>query len=399
MINSDKKYFGGIISTDCSAKAIGMLSFNASKLGEIDIAKYGQLLEESKQFWKSGPQTEIMNRLLRAFARVSNGLELESSDYIPEAHELSRISRLSISEFPRYCEYRYWYNLKEGLEPRAFPACLNIEVTSVCNYRCVMCYQIDKEFTKKSNGYMGSMNFELFKRIIDDAEGNVEAVTIASRGEPLLCKNLQQMLDYCGNKFLDLKLNTNASLLTAEKSRMLLGSGINTLVFSIDSADPQTYEKIRVNGSFDKVKANLETFEEIRRNEFPNKNLGVRLSGVKLNDSQTHDKLVEIFGSSVDEVALVPYQPWERAYDNLTSYNQTQPCSEMYRNMYIWWDGKVNPCDFDYKSTLSVGAIDVRGDENQIAAIWSNSKYQELRETHLARKRRSISICSACPLE
>ena len=25
--------------------------------------------------------------------------------------------------------------------------------------------------------------------------------------------------------------------------------------------------------------------------------------------------------------------------------------------MFIWWDGKINPCDVDYKSKLSVGNV------------------------------------------
>ena len=32
-----------------------------------------------------------------------------------------------------------------------------------------------------------------------------------------------------------------------------------------------------------------------------------------------------------------------------------EPCSDLWRRMFIWWDGVVNPCDSDYKSTLSVG--------------------------------------------
>ena len=49
-----------------------------------------------------------------------------------------------------------------------------------------MCYQADKSFSNKSNGYMGHMTLELFKKVIDEIEGNIEAVTLASRGEPTL---------------------------------------------------------------------------------------------------------------------------------------------------------------------------------------------------------------------
>ena len=41
---------------------------------------------------------------------------------------------------------------------------------------------------------MGNMKFELFKNLIDQIEGHVEAVTLASRGEPTLNKNLPKCL-------------------------------------------------------------------------------------------------------------------------------------------------------------------------------------------------------------
>ena len=33
------------------------------------------------------------------------------------------------------------------------------------------------------------------------------------------------------------------------------------------------------------------------------------------------------------------------------------PCSELWRRMYIWWDGLANPCEVDFKSILQLGKI------------------------------------------
>ena len=32
----------------------------------------------------------------------------------------------------------------------------------------------------------------MYKRIVDQAEGNIEFLSLASRGEPLICKDFQQ---------------------------------------------------------------------------------------------------------------------------------------------------------------------------------------------------------------
>ena len=62
------------------------------------------------------------------------------------------------------------------------------------------------------------------------------------------------------------------------------------------------------------------------------------------------------WGNLVDQVAFVNYIPWENVYDS-KEINVTSPCSDLWRRMFIWWDGKVNPCDVDYKSKLSIEGV------------------------------------------
>ena len=70
----------------------------------------------------------------------------------------------------------------------------------------------------KSSGHMGHMSLEMFKHIIDQAEGNIEFLSLASRGEPMINPQIDKMLEYTVDKFLNLKINTNASLLTEKNS-------------------------------------------------------------------------------------------------------------------------------------------------------------------------------------
>ena len=79
---------------------------------------------------------------------------------------------------------------------------------------------------------MGHMDLDLYKNIIDQIEGKVEAVTLASRGEPTLHPKLPEMLDYLSNKFLEVKLNTNATRLN-EKLIRKNWVGISVAVVSI----------------------------------------------------------------------------------------------------------------------------------------------------------------------
>ena len=85
------------------------------------------------------------------------------------------------------------------------------------------------------------------------------------------------------------------------------------------------------------------------------------------------------------------YNPWENTYTQPVNDIAT-PCSDLWRRMFVWWDGKVNPCDTDYKSTLSVGGIG----QASLGDLWTGPAYNELRRRHLEGRRREQSPCNRC---
>jgi len=96
---------------------------------------------------------------------------------------ISEIDTIDDKDLPRYLVHRYRYEIFPKIKKiDNFPPYLQIEPTSICNYRCVFCFETDETFTNKKNGHMGQMKLELFKNIIDQAEGNIEFISLASRG-------------------------------------------------------------------------------------------------------------------------------------------------------------------------------------------------------------------------
>ena len=75
-----------------------------------------------------------------------------------------------------------------------------------------MCFQVDESFSSKDSPHMGTMSIDLFRKAVDELEGKVASVTIASRGEPLMTPNFSEMMSYIAGKFQCLKINTNLSL-------------------------------------------------------------------------------------------------------------------------------------------------------------------------------------------
>ena len=84
----------------------------------------------------------------------------------------------------------------------------------------------------------------------------------------------------------------------------------------------------------------------------------------------------KFWGVLVDQVAFVDYNPWENSYEKEKN-DIIKPCSDLWRRMFIWWDGTTNPCDVDYKSKLSVGKFP----DISISDLW-NYIYNNYRNFH-----------------
>ena len=336
-----------------------------------------ELNEEDKLIYK-----EIVNSIEQS-KQLTFDWSVQEANYLknnPEDTWLKYIIyRFKFSEYPK------------RLIESEFPVYLKIEPVSSCNLRCVMCFQVDKSFTRKP--YMGTMTFDLFKRVIDEAQrGGTEAITLGSRGEPTLHPRLPEMLNYMSNKFIETKLITNATRLTAELAHKILQSDIDMLVYSVDADEKNLYERIRVKGNFDQVYENICGFNEIRRIHYPNSKITTRVSGVKFDAEQDIERFIKFWTPHIDEVGMKDAAIRWNTYENELNSGKESPCFDLWQNMYIWFDGIANPCDADYKSLLSPGSLKT----HSIKEIWTGEKMKDLRKEHRNNKRNNITPCDRC---
>ena len=365
------------------------------KDGGLIASAQSRCLSAGKDLEKSELSIVKQNVVRKALDDLSNpAVSSELSKFQITRHVAAEISLLDDSELPRYLFHRYRYEIYPDMKILDdYPPYLQIEPSSICNYRCVFCFETDPTFNSPKNGFMGKMSLELFHAVVDQAVGTIDFISLASRGEPLACKDIDKMLAYTPGKFLNLKMNTNASLMDEAKCHSILSSGIRTLVFSADAAEEPLYSQLRVNGKLDKVLANIRRFNEIREKHYPQRRIITRVSGVKFRQEQNLESMENLWGELVDQVAFVNYNPWENVYEAQPNGLAT-PCSDLWRRMFVWWDGKTNPCDVDYKSTLSVGNIH----KLSISQLWSSAPYEMLRQKHLEKNRQTMRPCNSCTL-
>tara|TARA_B110000483_G_C18103092_1_gene506630 strand:- start:21 stop:1190 length:1170 start_codon:yes stop_codon:yes gene_type:complete len=354
-------------------------------------AFYNIFLENSseiKQFIKKDA-TEIQKNFWSEFFEMN----LFNMQVNPHIMKYVFYNKKNVNKIYRYINFRFFFeqvSLKK-IETD-YPPYLLIEPVSTCNLRCPFCFQTDKTFTKKP--FMGTMKLDLFKNIIDQAnELGVGAITIASRGEPTLHKDLGEMLKYAKSKnnIFEVKLNTNATKLTEDLCNQIFESEVNQVTISADHYEKKTFEELRKNSNFETIVKNVKLLFETRK-KFKNPLTEIRVSGIDYYKSTNKNIFHDFWIKISDEVTIGnALERWD-TYNNKTHPEINDPCENLWDRMYIWFDGKVNPCDADYKSYLSYGNVN----EFSIKKLWNNKTIKNLRNKHTTNQRSEIDPCNKC---
>jgi radical SAM protein with 4Fe4S-binding SPASM domain len=147
------------------------------------------------------------------------------------------------------------FYLKLGYSPNAsntekyVPLVVSWNLTRKCNLKCSHCY-----INANSSELNGELNTEESKRLIDQICEVSRPLLILSGGEPLLRKDVYELIRYGAEKGLRMGLGSNGGLIDAEAARKLKKAGIKTVSISIDSNVPAQHDEFRgVAGSFDKA--------------------------------------------------------------------------------------------------------------------------------------------------
>ena len=294
----------------------------------------------------------------------------------------------------KYIIFRYKFYLA-GTEKvnLGYPPYLLIEPVSACNLRCPFCFQTDKSFTKKP--FMGVIDFDFFKKIIDQAdEMGVGAITIASRGEPTMHKKYSEMLEYMNQKqnIFEIKSNTNGTYLTEDICHAIFKNEMTQIVISSDHYIKEDYERLRLGSNFEKVVKNVDMLFKIRRKYYPNSTTEIRISGINNEGNLDKKKFHDFWIKRSDHVSAgLPLPRWD-TYNNDPAPHIKDPCEFLWDRMYVWHDGKVNPCDADYKSYLSYG----NAKEFSLKKLWNNKIINNNRNLHLKGNRAKINPCNKC---
>ena len=272
------------------------------------------------------------------------------------------------------------------------PTMVNIEPTNKCNLKCIMCPR------DKMERSLGVMDLETFKRVIDQCvETGVTHITLNGYGEPFIAKQIFEMITYTMQSSLNLKINTNGHYLNPKNIDKLLDNPPSHLSISLDGATKETYEKVRVNGRFDRLMSNLTALLDAKaaREDHPMK---VTLQIIRMDETEEEiQEFVDQWKDRVDEISIPNVHNWGGLYEesgNLEKMDVKRvPCKELWRTMMVFEDGSTSICCavFDNKN-MNMGNIK----ERHLSEIWRSEEYNKLRQHHIDGNFHLIDICKDC---
>jgi MoaA/NifB/PqqE/SkfB family radical SAM enzyme len=294
----------------------------------------------------------------------------------------------------------------ETVIPLRTPFIINIDPSDRCNFQCKFCPTGDRELMKETSGRNhGLMDFELYKKVIDDIcefEDKVKVIRLYKDGEPLLNPRFADMVRYakqsgCCDR---VDTTTNASLLTAELSLQIIEAGLDRINISVEGVNESQYMNFsQYKIDFKKFVDNIRFFYEHREQC----EMSVKINGDILTEEEKQ-QFYDIFGDITDNIFIESIMNcWPTFEQSKVTVNESRGifdnkirevlvCPYVFYSFVVNSDGTYSLCFLDWKRTLLLGnAKDISANE-----IWNSKELREYQKLFLRGERKSHPVCAEC---
>lgn len=276
-----------------------------------------------------------------------------------------------------------------------FPDTVLLETQSGCNGFCVFCpYEEIKDSMPK-----GRMDDDLFERIVDElGRHKAKKVIPCFINEPLLDKMLLERLAHIRARTpsTEISLTTNASVLTGEKARRIIGNDLaDEINISFQGISRETYERSMKGLSFARTMENVRTLLTLRGKR---KRPRVTITSVETHvvekelaraagfwralGTEFRSLRFETRSGDVDE-GLVPHRRHLMPFPF---------CRRPFNTMVITFDGLVPICCVDYTRKTVLG--DAK--KTSLSEIWNGQKFLAVRKAFIEGRGATIAACRDC---
>jgi MoaA/NifB/PqqE/SkfB family radical SAM enzyme len=141
----------------------------------------------------------------------------------------------------------------------ALPRSLYLETTNRCDSKCQTCIRTFQSLEPPADLTLAQV------KAIAEQFPVLDRVVLHGIGEPLLNREIFEIVEYLKSRAATVLFNSDAISLTATRAWRLIESGLDEFRVSMDAATRQTYRKLRGVDRFDRVVANVRRLRELER--------------------------------------------------------------------------------------------------------------------------------------
>lgn len=178
------------------------------------------------------------------------------------------------------------------------------EAVNACNARCRTC---DRWKEKTDPTILSTAEG---KNLIQQlADLGVLNLTFAG-GEPLLRKDIYELIAVAKAHHLSTSLYTNSLLLNVRRAKELIDSGLDLIYLSLDGSKPELNDDLRgISGYFDLTMKAIESLKSLRSNGHPKIFIAVTITRKNLDDVENIARLVKASGLDGLSLQLALHAP------------------------------------------------------------------------------------------
>lgn len=262
------------------------------------------------------------------------------------------------------------------------PYKVTIDPGNICNLQCKCC-QTGTKHPEMPTGRM--LRMDDFVMIFDQFKDYTLSVALYNFGEPLLNKQIFEMIQYATDHRVGTTIHSNLNLFSEEMAVRSVESGLTHVYLSIDGASQPVYEAYRKKGDLDRVLENLRTWVSVKkrmRSKFPIITWKYLVFDHNEHEVEEARRIATEIG--VDSIEFFPGTPVPFDIYDQADYYQERPellsslddqCRSLWSSVYINSNRGVYPCSLAYRETEAFGYLD----QGSFDEIWNGQKYTSAR--------------------
>ena len=290
--------------------------------------------------------------------------------------------------FRKIIEFRSQKDLNQG------PINLIIENSSFCNAGCAFCPYKAMQRQKK---IMNQATFNQVIKRIKQFNLPINKVFLSGMGEPLLDNNIVKRIKKLKSLGLNLKIYTNASVLTKKIAQKLIDFKVNELNISFNGFDKVSYEKI-MRLDFNQTIKNINQLIKLKKQagtDLPK----IRVSMILEKENELGVKgYLQNWQNKVSSVTVSLAHEWGGGISPKTrnQFYKTQrvfPCRSLWHTIMIDSSGNFVICCRDYESKFVLGNVF----NCSIAKIRGSKVIKLFKKQHFLFKNNELpKMCQQC---